>query len=50
MKKAGFVVTALLVGLSVLGVSVHAASGPGPHEPMTCVLCGLCSLINQMVN
>lgn len=48
IKKARFAAL-VVVGLVVLGVSVHAAAGPAPHEASECFVCGLCWLLGSVV-
>jgi hypothetical protein len=45
LKKTGLVAL-VVVGLTVLGVSVHASGGPGPHTSAECLLCAFCAFFS----
>jgi len=44
MKKAR-VAAGVVVALAILGASVHASAGPGPHPASECFVCGVCWLL-----
>jgi len=49
MKKARFAAI-VVIGLAVLGASVHAAAGSVPHSGAECFVCGLCTLLGNVIN
>lgn len=46
LKKTGLVALVVVVGLTVLGVSVHAAGDPGAHTAAECLLCAFCAMFS----
>jgi hypothetical protein len=50
MKKAGIATALVVLGIAVLGVSVHAAAGAEGHAAGACIVCNtLCSLVGLCV-